>query len=156
MSIAIMACVKPSKKYPNGRTGTRAGYMAHYYLKETACKDCVRGHAAEQAMKRVTHPEVVLQSNLWYKYRMTLKQYREMLSAQGGCCAICRVSTPTDIRTDRFHVDHDHRCCPGKRSCGKCNRGLLCHACNTALGNFHDDPELLERAAAYIRSRRKE
>ena len=28
---ATLACERPSRKHPDGRTGTRAGYMAHYY-----------------------------------------------------------------------------------------------------------------------------
>lgn len=150
-----MSCSRPSRKYPNGRTGTRAGYMAHYFANEPSCPACLQGNAAQVAKDRAADPEISLQSNLWYKYRLTLDQYYALLDAQGGACAICRVATPTDIRTDRFHVDHDHRCCPGKRSCGNCNRGLLCHACNTALGNFHDDPDLLDRAASYLRATQK-
>jgi hypothetical protein len=34
----------------------------------------------------------------------------------------------------QVHVDHDHRCCPGERSCGQCVRGLAHHACNRRLG----------------------
>lgn len=150
-----MRCLTPSAKYPNGRTGTSAGYLAHYYAKEPTCEACRKGHAAHVAKRRVDDPELSLQSNLWYKYRLRLNDYYALLETQGGCCAICRIAAPTDIRTDRFHVDHDHRCCPGPRSCGNCTRGLLCHACNTALGNFRDDPEVLDRAAAYIRATRK-
>jgi hypothetical protein len=97
---------------------------------------------------------VSLRSNLWYKYRLSVDAYEALLESQGRACAICRIDTPTDIRTSRFHVDHDHACCPGARSCGKCVRGLLCHACNTALGNFQDDPERLIAALAYVTSRR--
>lgn len=58
-------------------------------------------------------------------------------------CDICGVET-------EVHVDHDHRCCPGKYSCGKCVGGFLCNNCNNGLGRFNDDPELLRAAAAYL------
>lgn len=52
-----------------------------------------------------------------------------MLQEQGGVCAICKQPP----RRNKLHVDHDHSCCPGKRSCGRCIRGLLCASCNSKL-----------------------
>ncbi len=152
----VPVCAKPSMEHPHGRTGTRAGYLAHYQAKEPACGTCMEGNARQVADDRVTNADQILRGNLWSKYRLSLERYHEILREQDGKCSICGVDSPTDIRTDRFHVDHDHSCCPGRKSCGKCVRGLLCHACNTALGNFKDSPDLLLSAVAYLISHRKE
>jgi hypothetical protein len=44
-------------------------------------------------------------------------------------------------------IDHDHRCCPGEFSCGKCIRHILCTACNLVIGNAKDCPDLLRKLA---------
>ncbi len=44
-----MACEMPSKNYPDGRTGTPAGYQAHLKNDEEACSDCARAHAENLA-----------------------------------------------------------------------------------------------------------
>lgn len=48
-------------------------------------------------------------------------------------------------------VDHDHACCPGDRSCGRCVRGLICMRCNAALGMLHDDLAAAQGIADYLR-----
>lgn len=88
-------------------------------------------------------------------FRMEPARYQEMLNAQRGVCAICGhpetvVSKNGDVVA--LAVDHDRRCCPGDLSCGACVRGLLCHACNTGLGKFGDQVDLLFRAIAYVGS----
>lgn len=150
------ACARPTPKHPNGRTGTRAGYHAHMYRQEPACPACLEGLAATVLQERAEDPDIQLRSALWSKYRLSLEGYKKLLHEQGGTCAICKSPSPADIRASRFHVDHDHACCPGDKSCGKCVRGLLCRGCNTALGNFGDDPDRLIAAAAYLMSRRLE
>jgi len=79
---------------------------------------------------------------------LTPKDFDAMVSAQRGRCAICKQSVT------RWHIDHDHACCPGgsDRRCGQCNRGLLCGLCNAGLGQFRDDPRLLRAAARYVAS----
>lgn len=91
---------------------------------------------------------------LWTQYTMTPEEYDEMLRKQNGRCAICG---ETESRTSskfgngaHFHVDHDHACCNGPKSCGKCIRGLLCSDCNTGLGLFRDSTERLRAAGEYL------
>lgn len=83
-------------------------------------------------------------------YGIRFCQYQALLERQSGGCAICGRQDPIG-HGRRFHVDHDHQCCSGKKSCGKCIRGLLCSNCNTLLGLVSDHPGTLERAAEYIR-----
>ena len=78
-------------------------------------------------------------SHLKRKYDLTVEQYDEMLAAQRGGCAICGRPPRDDIA---LHVDHDHET-------GQV-RGLVCFRCNNALGDFNDDPALLESASAYL------
>ena len=152
----VPVCAQPTRRRPDGRTGTRAGYLAHYYAGESACDACLAGSARQAAQDRVDDPERALRGNLYGKYRLSLETYDAMLTAQGGKCAICGADSPGDVRIGRFHVDHDHACCPGDKTCGKCVRGLLCRACNTALGNFGDDPDRLLAALSYLLSHGKE
>lgn len=75
------------------------------------------------------HQFLQRRSHLKRMYNITPEQYDEMLHAQDGTCALCRQPSG-----NRLHVDHDHCCCPGKKSCGDCIRGLLCGPCNRLLG----------------------
>lgn len=87
--------------------------------------------------------------NLRNVYGITPAQYDALLEMQGGACAICG-GQPYEGRS--FAVDHDHRCCPGQKSCGKCLRGLLCQECNMALGKVRDSKQLLLNAIRYLDS----
>lgn len=78
-------------------------------------------------------------------YNLNDTTYRAILLAQNNVCAICE--GPFDSAP---HVDHDHLCCPGPKSCGRCIRGLLCKLCNHAIGLFVDDPDILYAAARYL------
>jgi hypothetical protein len=53
--------------------------------------------------------------------------------------------------TENLCVDHDHACCPGRRSCGKCVRGTLCQRCNKGI--FGDDIYLMESKIQYLEDR---
>jgi len=90
-------------------------------------------------------------SRKWYlksTYNLTIDKYSQMLLEQGGLCDICE----TQITSERhFDVDHDHSCCSGYKSCGKCVRGLICFNCNSVLGHSKDRVDILEKTINYIK-----
>jgi hypothetical protein len=78
------------------------------------------------------------------QYNLTPEQYQALWDLSGGLCYGCR-------RNKGRCVDHDHACCPGKVSCGKCVRGLLCGPCNKGvLGHLRDDVRSLMRLVEYL------
>lgn len=74
--------------------------------------------------------------------------FDEVFKTQNGLCAIGGEPLPENDKD--IHPDHDHSCCDGPYSCGKCFRGLTCRPHNVGLGMFGDDWELLEKAAKYV------
>lgn len=75
------------------------------------------------------------------KYGVTLDQYNLLRAQQDFRCAVCDAHE-TDIGKQMF-VDHDH-------VTGKI-RKLLCTKCNVGIGMLQDNPDIMERAAKYIR-----
>ncbi len=74
-------------------------------------------------------------------FGLTFETYADLKDAQGSACAICREPFPDSPEP---HIDHCHKT-------GRV-RGLLCSRCNQALGLLRDDPALMDRASAYVRS----
>ena len=81
-----------------------------------------------------------------YKYGITDDGLDALRVQQNDRCAMC-----SNVFIDRrsIRVDHDHQCCQGIKSCGKCVRGLLCHKCNIQIAIF-DNPELFKKAIDYL------
>ena len=78
-------------------------------------------------------------------YGLSLEDYSEILKSQDYCCKICKTKEPRgQSKKGRFYVDHNH-------TTGKV-RGLLCNDCNTALGLFKDDPNVLHKAIQYLKN----
>ena len=95
------------------------------------------------------NPELRLAQRL-SEFGITVEKYHTVLKKQGDGCAICGRKKSRDERHKRLMIDHDHKCCPRRGSCGKCLRGLLCSSCNLGLGNFQDSIELLKKAVIYM------
>lgn len=89
-------------------------------------------------------------SRLKRVYSLDRDAYEALLTFQGGRCYICG-RTP---RERRLAVDHDHSCCPGEVSCGKCVRGLLCSGdqwgCNHTVLGLVRTVEAAQRLLDYL------
>lgn len=80
----------------------------------------------------------ILSQGTKYRYGITNDQKDAMLAAQGGVCGSCGTNEPAGRG---WVVDHDHACCAGVKSCGKCIRAILCTRCNVAVGMLRDSAE---------------
>lgn len=85
--------------------------------------------------------EYDLELHMKRQYGLGFVEYNKMLEKQNGVCAICN-STPPNHHKKRLNIDHCH-------TTGRV-RGLLCDACNRALGLLKDSPELMLKAISYL------
>ena len=123
------------KGYKDGRRGT--------------CKKCHTAYVTKYYNDRPDKKAEKNRMNTFYKpnyiaHHLTEEQYNKMLNLYNGKCHSCKDRAATNI-------DHDHSCCSGQRSCGKCVRGILCSQCNTALGLLQDNRQKIKNLLQYIK-----
>jgi protein-arginine kinase activator protein McsA len=106
------------------------------------CKKC--SGEVNRAVDNKKRSDSIRWSTIKRKFGLTKEDYKSLLKSQDWVCAICGNFETKTVkgRVQSLSVDHCH-------TTGEV-RGLLCNACNTAIGNFKDDPELLRKAASYI------
>lgn len=106
-----------------------------------SCKECVKEYYRESngTLK-------MYNSHLLRTYGITREQYEELVTAQDGKCALCRVAFPKS----RYHCHLDH--------CHETGivRGIVCAKCNMRIDQYEDDPDLLLRYYEYIMRGRNE
>ena len=120
------------------------------------CKPCMKDYFADKhARTYVANPKpksdperLAWGRRIKYAYGITVDDYESMLANQGGSCAGCGVKPDGQ----RLCVDHDHKCCSGPRSCGKCVRGLLCARCNKLIGLASDNTQTLSNLVSYLQN----
>jgi hypothetical protein len=102
-----------------------------------------RAAARKTNAKRYKHnPASQINAGLKSRFGISVWDWLTMMLEQDHRCKIC--GTPISVGRDFHAVDHCHAT--------KKVRGLLCMPCNTGLGRFKDDPELLLKAVEYLRS----
>ena len=124
----------------------KCGQPRHHGVK---CRECYNAYMKDY-MSKYNKTDKRRDTYLKHRYNITLDQYTKMLAGQGNVCKMCGSDDPGANK--RFEVDHDHSCCDGDRSCGRCIRGLLCSRCNTGIACFEDDEDKLLKAVAYLRA----
>jgi hypothetical protein len=122
------------KNYKDGRRGT--------------CKQCHSNYMVEYYNNNDEQRKIKNKINSgkdfnWKRHRISKELFEEMVAKFDGKCYTCNINKATNI-------DHDHSCCSGQRSCGKCIRGILCSQCNTALGLVKDSKEVLQNLIQYL------
>jgi hypothetical protein len=137
---------KKAKKSADGR--------AYYQANKSKVNAASKKWAAENPEKareksrrwHETHPDAKREQ--WHrrqgeKIGWPVDAFERVWVEQAGCCEICGVAM---LRTGTAHNsvarDHDHN--TGER------RGLLCFACNKAIGLFQDSSDRVQRAHAYL------
>ena len=105
--------------------------------RDPRCKACVKAYKAlpeNQARRRITE-----RRRKFRKMGVTEEEVIASFWQHGSCCAACR--KPLILWASNMAVDHDHK--TGKF------RGVLCSSCNTTLGIFNEDVDLLMALVAY-------
>jgi hypothetical protein len=116
--------------------------MARGNTKSCGCQQYPKGQLSANWKHGLSKTkEYDLNLHMKRNYGISMDDYNAMLEAQDGKCAICSCSPPNHHKK-RLNIDHCH-------STGKV-RGLLCDACNRAIGLLKDSPELMANAIKYI------
>jgi Recombination endonuclease VII len=107
---------------------------AYYQANKETISEQAR--ASRLARKHANDPSL-WSGELRRRYGMSPAEYAALLAKQGGACAICRKRSKGRLCVDHCHVTGTVR-------------GLLCHACNLALGSLKEDQASLVAALAYL------
>lgn len=134
---------KTLRKQPTGKPCKDCGSTTRKtYTPGPRCVTCERNRRNKTSeARRLAYVAV--------QYNLTPERYFSLLARFEGKCWMCRKSKARQI-------DHDHSCCSGKTSCGKCVRGILCGPCNKFLGYIRDSLQVALNMAWYLENYERE
>lgn len=120
----------------SGKLGMKRKFLSLY---------CRRGHRRYATTISVRH-DGEIRCNLCERigkrrcrYGIDEPLWNEIFESQGRCCAVCKGS---EVKGWGWHTDHSHRTHKF--------RGILCDACNRALGSVKDDISILKSLIEYL------
>lgn len=147
---SCIVCAKARKKmqWETGITAERRksynwkhGTIGSYFSGKCRCSECKKVGKTYHANQYKKHRGKRLSSKLKQSYGITLEQYQVLFDHQKGQCAVCGISKTYGNRA--LSVDHNHQT-------GKI-RGLLCGACNSALGYINESETIALSLIEYIK-----
>lgn len=119
-------------------------YSSKQYINHH-CKECNSKKSKEWYSKnKDAKKKSALKHHYKKSYGMSFEDREEMYNKQNGRCLICLsdIYLVSKDKKKRAVIDHCHFT--------QKVRGMLCQLCNTGLGSFEDNPEMLRRAALYL------
>lgn len=122
--------------------------MAYVRYSSEEERSAARAKAYADKLEWLKQPEgrrYQLNARMRTLYGITLEQYESYAEAQNHMCKLCGLTAEENTH-GRLYVDHCH--------ITGAYRGLLCNKCNSGLGKFNDNIEVLERALAYLKETR--
>ncbi|MFE5290330.1 endonuclease VII domain-containing protein [Nocardia sp. NPDC056611] len=133
-SESLSTCSRCSRHLPFDQFQKRAERKSGV---RSICRDCSASEWATRSPEYKTRLQLA-------KYGISWEQYQQMIADCDNRCAICG-NHETELiygELKALAIDHCH-------TTGQV-RGLLCQACNQALGHMEDDPDRLIAAAEYL------
>lgn len=127
---------RPSKGDKNLQIQQRKEYKQRYFQKN---KDKILQRQREKPINKEKQYIYYIKN----KYGITEIEYKKMLEQTNHCCEICgskEVDNPEN--KEKLCIDHCH-------STGKI-RGLLCRNCNSAIGLFKDNIDVIKNSVKYL------
>lgn len=125
------ATSQPTKQ---GKPCVRCGSTVRYAQSKKGV--CVRCHKQWRTHYEKSKPKYF--NSLYRDLGITIARYQEMCEAQDWRCAICK-RVPKKLIADHCHSEGAFR-------------GLICTHCNSGLGFFRDDTEVMQAAIEYLRA----
>lgn len=137
--------VSPNKRYKHNKNSVCkvcCSVKSSAYYKTAVGKEKNKLRSKKQRMlnREVINRTVRLSNYKKQGISITKLQYIELYEAQESRCAIC--NSHESEQKKKLSLDHCHTTLKV--------RGFLCDNCNTALGKFKDDVNLLTKAINYL------
>jgi len=134
--------------YSCGELKVTSEFCKNSSKKDSLSDECRNCRSIYSKKYRLSNPFYDRNRHLKNQYGISKDEFDKRKSEQSNVCLICG-------DRKKLVIDHDHSCCPGKFTCGKCIRGLLCESCNKGIGFLKEDINILLSAISYLFSKKR-